>query len=53
MNEWEDAGLMAQVLAVSQQEYLDNLKQRNRDPSPPPPPSSDDGSSSSSHQPQK
>ena len=24
--DWEDAGLLAQVLAASQQEYLDNLK---------------------------
>lgn len=26
LSEWEDAGIMAQVLATSQQEYLDNLK---------------------------
>ncbi len=49
MNEWEDAGLMAQVLAVSQQEYLDNLKRgssnnnsRNETSTPP----LDEGSSS-------
>lgn len=28
--DWEDAGLLAQVLAASQQEYLDNLK-KNRE----------------------
>ncbi|XP_054280202.1 OTU domain-containing protein 5-A-like [Macrosteles quadrilineatus] len=26
LSEWEDAGIVAQVLAASQQEYLDNLK---------------------------
>lgn len=26
MADWEDAGLLAQVLAASQQEYLDKLK---------------------------
>jgi len=36
MNEWEDDGLLAQVLAVSQQEYLDNLKRTVREPSPSP-----------------
>lgn len=26
LSEWEDAGIIAQVLAASQQEYLDDLK---------------------------
>ena len=26
LSDWEDAGLLAQVLAASQQEYLDGLK---------------------------
>ena len=26
LSDWEDAGLLAQVLAASQQEYLDSLK---------------------------
>ena len=26
LSEWEDAGILAQVLAASQQEYLDSLK---------------------------
>lgn len=30
LTDWEDAGLLAQVLAASQQEYLDNLK-KNRE----------------------
>ena len=30
LSDWEDAGLLAQVLAASQQEYLDNLK-KSRD----------------------
>ncbi|XP_075219366.1 OTU domain-containing protein 5-like isoform X2 [Lycorma delicatula] len=29
LSEWEDAGILAQVLATSQQEYLDNLKKTN------------------------
>jgi len=32
MNEWEDAGILAQVLAESQQEYLDSLKRPTREP---------------------
>ncbi|XP_073994115.1 deubiquitinating enzyme A [Rhodnius prolixus] len=30
LSEWEDAGILAQVLAESQQEYLDNLKKMNK-----------------------
>lgn len=30
MSKWEDIGILTQVLATSQQEYLDNLK-RQRD----------------------
>lgn len=30
VDDWEDAGLMARVLAASQQEYIDNLKARNQ-----------------------
>lgn len=30
LTDWEDAGLLAQVLAASQQEYLDRLK-KNRE----------------------
>ena len=26
LNEWEDADILAQVLAASQQEYIENLK---------------------------
>lgn len=32
MNEWEDAGILAQVLAASQQEYLDTLKKSQVEP---------------------
>jgi hypothetical protein len=31
LSDWEDAGLLAQVLAASQQEYLDSLK-KSREP---------------------
>lgn len=30
LHNWEEAGLMARVLATSQQEYLDSLKARNQ-----------------------
>lgn len=30
LHDWEEAGLMARVLATSQQEYLDSLKARNQ-----------------------
>ncbi|CAL8115416.1 unnamed protein product [Orchesella dallaii] len=41
LNEWEDAGILAKVLAASQQEYLDNLK-RNREPNGSPNPNGND-----------
>lgn len=28
MSKWEDIGILTQVLATSQQEYLDNLKRQ-------------------------
>lgn len=40
LNEWEDAGILAKVLAASQQEYLDTLK-RTRSESGSPKPNED------------
>ncbi|XP_014249400.1 OTU domain-containing protein 5 [Cimex lectularius] len=34
LSEWDDAGILAQVLAESQQEYLDNLKKARTSSSP-------------------
>ena len=31
LNDWSEQDVLAQVLAASQQEYLDSLKQQNED----------------------
>ena len=52
LTDWEDAGLLAQVLAASQQEYLDKLK-KSRDAADDTVPTTMDGSGSSSQQQQR
>lgn len=36
LSEWDDAGILAQVLATSQQEYIDGLKKRTQSDDPQP-----------------
>lgn len=36
LSEWDDAGILAQVLATSQQEYMDELKKRSHSDDPQP-----------------